>query len=74
MFKFQDVMKCLSAKQEIHFMNNLGTNQSVTENRPFYVILEKQEFMTKFHKNCDLKTSSRPFYVSKVLSTTFIGK
>ena len=31
-------------------------------------------FMKKFYKNCVLKTSSRPFFVCKELSTSSIGK
>ena len=31
-------------------------------------------FVKNFYKNCDRKTSSRPFYISQELSTTSIGK
>ena len=35
---------------------------------------KRKNFIKKFYKNCNLKTSSRPFYVCKELSTTSIGK
>ena len=34
----------------------------------------RKKFMNKFHKNCDLKISSRSFSVCKELSTTSTGK
>ena len=37
-------------------------------------ILKKEKFIKKLYKNCDIKTSSRPFCVCKELSTTSIGK
>ena len=37
-------------------------------------ILQKEKFIKKLYKNCDIKTSSRPFCVCKELSTTSIGK
>ena len=35
---------------------------------------KRKNFIKNFYKNCDLKTSSRPFYVCKELSTTSIAK
>ena len=36
----------------------------------FMSYCQRQKFMKKFYKNCDLKTSSRPFCVCKELSIT----
>ena len=34
---------------------------------------KRRTFIRKFYKNCDLKTSSRPFCAGKELSTTSTG-
>ena len=44
-------------------------SQSVNEISPVYITLQKR-IIKKFDKNCDLKTSSRPFCVCRELSTT----
>ena len=38
---------------------------------PYY---KRKNFIETFYKNCDLKTHSRPFCVSKELSASPIGK
>ena len=40
----------------------------------FMSYYKRKNFIKKFDKNCDLKTSSRPLGVCKELSTTSIGK
>ena len=71
-FKFHDVIKCLSIKQEINFMNNLGSKHSLLMKfRQFVSILQKKTLIEKFYKNCGLKTSPRPFRVCKELSIAF---
>ena len=35
---------------------------------------KKHDLMKKFYKNCDLKTSSRPFCVCKELTASSIGR
>ena len=39
-----------------------------------FVSYYKKKFIKRFYKNCDLKTSSRPFCVRKELSTTSVRK
>ena len=39
--------------------------QSGNEIGPVYVILQKNFFYQKFYETCGLKTSSRPFLISK---------
>ena len=48
--------------------------QSVNEIWPVMSYYKRKKFIKKLYKNCGLKTSSRPFYVCKELSTTFIGE
>ena len=40
----------------------------------FMSYYKRKNFMRKFYKNCNQKTSSRPFCVCKELSTASIGK
>ena len=40
----------------------------------FMSYYKSKNFIQKFYKDCDLKTSSRPFCVCKELSKTTIGK
>ena len=50
-FKFHDVIKCLSIKQ-IYFTESFGKQiQSVNEIWPVYVILQKNKFHQKFLQN-----------------------
>ena len=76
MFKFHDVViKCLGIKREYILLNNLGSKHILLmkfgQLMSYY---KRKNFMKKFHKNCDLKTSFRPFCVCKDLNTTSIGK
>ena len=74
-FKFHDVIKCLSIKEEIHFTENLVSKHSLfMKFDQFMSYYKRKNFIKKFPKNCGLKTSSRPFCVCKELSTTSIGK
>ena len=56
-------------------LNNLGSKQSLLMKfGQFTSYSKRNNFIKKFSKNCGLKTSSRPFRVSKESSTTSIGK
>ena len=58
-----------------HQMPNLGSKHSLlmkfTQFSSYY---KRKNFIKKLCKNCDLKTSSRLFWVCKELSTASIGK
>ena len=74
-FKFHDVMKCLSIKQEINFTESLGQEtQSGDEIWPVYVILQRKQNYKIFFQKLQPETSSRPFFVCKELSTISTGK
>ena len=61
--------------KEYILLNKLGSKLlSVNEIWPTYVISQMKEIIKVVYKNCNLKTSSRPFCVCKVLSKTSIGK
>ena len=67
----------LSIKPEIHFTkySNLESKHSLLMKfGQFMSYYLRNNFIKKFHKNYDLETSSRTFYVYKELSTTSIGK
>ena len=56
-------------------LNNLGSKHSLLMKfGQFMSDYKRKNFIKKFYKNCDLKTSSRFFCVCKELSTTSIGK
>ena len=55
-------------------LNNLGSKHSaLTKFGQFMSYYKRKDFIKKFYKNCDLKTSPRPICVCKDLSTTSIG-
>ena len=49
-------------------------NSLLMKFRQFMSYHKRQSFNKTFHKNCDLKTSPRPFSVWKKICTTFIRK
>ena len=64
-------------KKRYIFLNNLGSKNSLLMKFGQFISLQKKKkkkIIKKFYKNCDLKTSSRPFCVCKELSTNSIGK
>ena len=74
-FKFYEFIKCLSIKQEIILLNNLGSKHSLLMKFGLFMSNYKRKMFTKkFYINCDLKTSSRLFCVCKELSTDSIRK
>ena len=55
--------------------NNLRSKHSLLMKfGQFMSYYKRKNFIKKFHQNCGLKTSSRPFFVCKELTTTPIGK
>ena len=51
-FKFHDVIKCLSVKQEIHALNNLGSKYSLLMKfGQFMSYYKRKIFIEKFYKN-----------------------
>ena len=72
-FKFRDIIKCLSIKQEYISLNNLGSKYSQLMRFGQFMSYYKK-LIKKFYKNCYLKTSSRPFCVCKEVKATFTGK
>ena len=60
---FHYFIKFLSRRPEL-VLNNLGSKQSVNEIWSVYAILQKT-----FCKNCDLKSSPKPFWDCKELGT-----
>ena len=72
-FKFHDAIKFLSINKDIS-LNNLESKYILLMKFDQFTSYYKRIFIKKFYKNCDLKTSSRPFCVCKELSTTSIGK
>ena len=77
-FKYSNFMTSSNAEaknKEYILLNKLGSKLlSVNEIWPTCVISQKKEIIKVVYKNCNLKTSSRPFCVCKVLSKTSIGK
>ena len=74
-FKFHDVMKCQSKNKKYLLQNNLtGKLSQLVKFGQFMSYSKGNNFLKKFYRNCDLKTSSRLFFVCKELSTNFIGK
>ena len=56
-------------------MNNLESKHSISMKfGQFMSYSKRNRFIKKFCKNCSLKTSSRPFWVCKELSTASIGR
>ena len=56
-------------------LNNLGSKHSLLMKfGQFMSYYKRKKIIKKFYKNCNLETSSRPFYVYKELSTTFWSK
>ena len=52
-------------------LNNLGSKHSLLiKFGQFMSYYKREKFIKKYYKNCDLKTSSRPFCVCKELSIT----
>ena len=52
----------------LFLVNNLGSKNSMLKKFGQFVSYYKRKiFIKKFYKNCDLKTSSRPFCVCKEL-------
>ena len=75
MFRFHDIIKCRSIKHKYILLNNLGGKHSLSMKFGQFMSYSKvNNFIKKFCKNCDVKTSSRPFCVCKELSTISIGK
>ena len=65
-FRFHDVIKCLSIKQEIFYWITWEVNTVCYETWPVYVIfISRYNFIKKLNKKFGLKTSSRSFCVSK---------
>ena len=61
--------------KEYTSLNNLGSKHSLlVKFGQFMSHYKRKNFTKKFCKNCRLETSSRPFCVSKELSTVSIGK
>ena len=74
-FRFHDVIKCLSIKQKNILLNNLGSKHNLLMKfGQFMSYSKRNNFIKIFYKNCGLKTSSRSFCVCKELSTTSTGK
>ena len=74
MFKFYDVMKCLSIKKKYILLNNLGSKHSQLTKFGQFIYYKRKKNIKKFYKNCDLKTRSRPYCACKELSTNSIKK
>ena len=51
-----------------------GKHSQLIKFGQFMSYYRRKNFVKEFLKNCDLKTSSRPFCVCKELSTNSIGK
>ena len=66
-FKFYDVIKYLSIKQEMHFKPSL-----LMKFGHFMSYSKRNDFNKKFYKNSNLKTRSRPFCICKELSSTYL--
>ena len=74
-FTFHDIIKCLSIKQIHILLNNFGSKHNVLiKFGQFMSYYKIKDFMEKFYKNYGLKTSYRPVWVCKELSTTSVGK
>ena len=61
-------------KTKYILLNNLGSKHSLLMKFGHILSHYKKNFIKKFNKNCNLKTSSRPFCVCKELSTTSVVK
>ena len=69
-FKFHDVIKCLSIKKKYILLNKLGSKHSLLMKFGQFMLYSKSKnFIKKFTKT-GRKTSSRPFCICKELSTT----
>ena len=74
-FQISWIIKCLSIKKKYISLNNLGSKYSLLITfGQFMSYYKSKNFIKNFYKNCDLKTSSRPFCVCKEWSVTSIGK
>ena len=70
-FKFHDVIKCLSMKQEMHLQNNLRSKYSMLMKiGQFMSYYKRKKIIKKFYKNCDAKTSFSPIFVCKELKSS----
>ena len=68
-FKFHDVIKCLSINKTYILLNNLGSKHSLLiKFGQFSSYSLRNNFIKNFYKNCGLKTSPRPFCVCKELN------
>ena len=74
MLKFYDGVKCLSIKKKYILLNNLGSKHSQLTKFGQFIYYKRNKNIKKFYKNCDLKTSSRPFCAFKELSSNSIRK
>ena len=60
---------------QISWCHDLGSKHSLLMKfGQFISHYKRKNFIKKFYKNCDMKTSSRPFWIFKKLSTTSTGK
>ena len=68
-------MKYIKQNKKYILLNNLGSKHSLLiKLGQFMSYYKRKNFLKKFNKNCDLKTSVRLFCVCKKLSGISIGK
>ena len=80
-FRISDIqvsLRCQMPKQKTKkyaLLNNLGSKRDLLMKfGQFVSYYQRKDFIKKICRNCNLKTSSRPFCVRKELSATFVGK